>query len=86
MGDARRGGISNGSSMYQLQAWAPTDLEHVRAFLRRDRARVDRDGKAAARVSGPGSPSPTNERSELAGCVASSNALNPATPIELRRP
>jgi len=72
--------------MYQLQLWAPADLDHVRAFLRRHRIRVHGDGGAAAQVSVPGSATPAHERRELAGCVATWNALNPGRPIGVTVP
>ena len=69
--------------MYQLQLWASSDLEPVLRFLRRHRVRVHGDGDAAA-LSVPGALTAAHEQSEIAGCVAIWNALNPATPIELR--
>jgi hypothetical protein len=86
MGDARPAVVSDGSGMYQLQLWAPTDLEHARAFPLRHRARVQRDGGAVARIGVLGLPTPTDERSGLTGCAAAWNAFKAARPIELRRP
>ena len=85
-GDDRTAVVSDRLGMYQLQTWAPTDLEHVRAFLRRQRDRVNDDARATGRDSVPGSRAATHARSELLGCVADWNAFHPARAVELRQP
>jgi hypothetical protein len=66
-----------------LRLAEPKDLELFREFLtsRRIRVRVERDGNVRAGV--PGARTPLHERREVAGCVATWNALNPASPVEL---
>ena len=70
--------------MYTLHLWEPTDLEQLRAFLRRHRVRVHRESATTTQVSVPGATTPAHEQHELAGCGATWNALNPSNPIELR--
>jgi hypothetical protein len=75
--------LLDGEGMYLLQFRDPNDLEDIRRFLRRHHVRVLAAAGVEANVSVPGSLTPTHERRELAGCVASWNALNPERPIEL---
>jgi len=44
------------------------------------------DGGGLVSVSVPRALSALHERRELAGCVATWNALNPASPVELVEP
>ena len=66
-----------------LRLAEPNDLDRFREFLRSRhiRVRVERDGNVRAGV--PGARTPLHERREVAGCLATWNALNPSSPVEL---
>jgi hypothetical protein len=64
----------------------PNDLEHVREFLRSRRIRVRAERDGTVRASVPGAKTPLHEWRELIGCIATWNALNPASHVELVPP
>lgn len=72
--------------VYLLRAAKPKDLEHVREFLRSHQIRLRAEKDGTVRVSVPGARTPSHERRELAGCITTWNALNPASLIELAEP
>jgi len=72
--------------VYLLRVAEPKDLDRVCDFLRSSHVLVRDEGKRAVSVSVPGASTPLHERREITGCIATWNALNPASPVELLPP
>lgn len=72
--------------MHLLRVTDPSDVERVCSFLTSVRVRAVPEGGGLVSVSVPRALSALHERRELAGCVATWNALNPASPVELVEP
>ncbi|HEY8776244.1 MAG TPA: hypothetical protein VIM33_07150 [Gaiellaceae bacterium] len=68
--------------MYLIRHAVAEDLDQLREFMRNRRIRV-RAEDGTVRVSVPDAPTPMHERRELTGCVATWNALNPDSQIDL---
>lgn len=69
--------------MYLLRLSDPADLVRVCEFLRSAhvQAHVSADDTVSASI--PGAPTPLHERREIMGYVATWNALNPGSNVEL---
>ena len=70
--------------MYVLQLSHPNDLDRVCAFLSSVQLRVAVNEDGTVTVTAPGARTPLHERREIGGYVTTWNALNPASPIDLR--
>jgi hypothetical protein len=74
----------DGKCVYLFRLAQPEDLERIRDFLSRGGLVVSGGaGGSTLRVSVPRAPTPLHELNELKGYVATWNALNPASPVEL---
>jgi hypothetical protein len=69
--------------VYLIRHAVAEDLDQLREFMRSRRVHVRAKDDGTVRASVPDAPTPTHERRELAGCVATWNALNPDSQIDL---
>ena len=69
--------------MCLLHVAEPSQLERVCDFFRRANVAVRIEEGGAIRASIPGALTPAHGRREIAGYVATWNALNPASPLEM---
>ena len=72
-------------SVYLLRAADPKVLERVCELLSSTHVLVHDEGNGTASVRVPQARSPSHERAELNGYVATWNALNPGSPVEFVR-
>jgi hypothetical protein len=70
-------------NMYFLRVTRPKDLDRVCLFLRAARVDTRARDDATLTVSIPEAQTDLHERRELAGYIATWNALNPASHVEL---
>jgi len=69
--------------VYLLRAVDPKVLERVCELLRSTHVVVRDEGNGTVSVRVPQARSPSHEQAELSGYVATWNALNPGSPVEL---